>query len=87
MLDHVQQVGLHFLRCVQRRVASVVFGHAPDGTDVGFLGACSKAALHHRVSGLVQRQSQAATRLRVVALGRPVKFRSTSMRSAALIRD
>jgi len=31
--------------------------------------------------------SQAATRLRVVALGRPVRFRSTSMRSAALIRD
>jgi hypothetical protein len=34
-----------------------------------------------------QRQSQAATRFRVVVLGRPVKFRSTSMRSAALIRD
>ena len=36
---------------------------------------------------VVQRRSQAATRLRVVALGRPVKCRSTSMRSAALIRD
>ena len=36
---------------------------------------------------VVQRRSQAATRLRVVVLGRPAKFRSTSMRSAALIRD
>jgi len=33
------------------------------------------------------RSGQASTRLRVVVLGRPVKFRSTSIRSAALIRD
>ena len=49
LLDHVQQVGLHFLLGVQRRIAPVVFGHAPDGTDVAFLGALRKTALDHGV--------------------------------------
>jgi hypothetical protein len=34
-----------------------------------------------------KRRSQAATRLRDAALGRPLKLRSTSARSAALMRD
>ena len=47
LLDHVQQVGLHVLLGVQRWVAPIVFGHAPYGADVAFLGALGKAALDH----------------------------------------
>ena len=49
VLDHAQQVLLHFLHRVQRRVAPVVLGHSADGADVGFLGPRTEAALHHRV--------------------------------------
>ena len=49
VLDHVQQVRLHVLLGIRGRVAPVVFGHAPDGTDIDRLGARRKAALHHRV--------------------------------------
>ena len=49
LFDHVQQVGLHVLLGVLRRVAPVVFGHALDGPDVGLLRALCKAALHDGV--------------------------------------
>jgi hypothetical protein len=45
------------------------------------------AYFHARAFPLMHLRSQAATRLRVVALGRTAKLRSTSKRSAALILD
>ena len=49
VFDHVQQVVLHLLHCVQRRIAPIVFGHAVDGSGIGLLGAQRKAALNHRI--------------------------------------
>ena len=49
LLHHVQQVGLYFLLRIRGRVSAVVFGHAPDGTNIDRLGARRKAALNHRV--------------------------------------